>query len=381
MTMLRNVSGSVSRWRVLAEVRRRRLVLAYAQRHQQQSPATPYHSEESLFSPSPPPPPSPSNLLPPTPAAQQVLSLLQYQPLLPALTESAFTPSAQNLASLLDQLHQYPHLALQTLIWSLRQPNFSSSPLLAPRLAALLPPPKPVSIDQFLSDAHAFWLHPDLPLPPSLLDPFLSLYCHASPSVDETLNVFNTMIRKGGKPGVQYYNQVLQSAVSKQHNQVDKAQWLFKHMCKNGPPPNVISYNILIYGYGEAGNATEALHLFDEMTANGFPANDSTYGSLISGVAKTGDLDKALQLLREMKYNGLRPSTETYALVLGGLCAKGIHQTASSLLNEMRTEGLSLDDRTYQALASSLCHALGVHEAEARRLLDGESYHAQGYFE
>eukprot|EP00250_Pteridium_aquilinum_P014083 c21766_g1_i1 orf=551-1705(-) len=384
--MLKSVRNStVPRWRVWAEVRRRRQqAIALAQRQhepqqQQYREQSPLYYDESLFSPSSH---HAQTLLNPTPPAQQVLSLLQQnpsQPITVSLSQAAFSPSPENLASLLDALQQYPHLALQTLIWSFRHPGFSVSPLLAPRITPILPLSKPPSVDRFLSDAHAFWTLPDFLIPSPMVDPLLSLYCHAASTLNEILEAFETIIAKGGNPGIHHYNQVLQAMVSKQHNDIDKAQWLFKHMLKKGPRPNTTSYNIYIYGLGEAGNSTEALRLFDEMMANNLPANEVTYSSLISGIVKTGELDKALWLMQEMKYNGLRPSADTYALVLLGLCGKGKYENAASLINEMRTEGISVDGKTYQAMISSLCHVLGVQEAEAYRMLYGENQQAQSY--
>lgn len=308
--------------------------------------------------------------------AQEVLSLLRQspnQPIAVALSQASFPPQAEHLVSLLDNLQHLPYLALQALIWSLRHPDFQVSPLLASRLAPMLPLPKPPSVDRFLADAHALWMRPDVPMPVAIVDSLLSLYCYAAPTFDDILEVFDLMRKKGLTPGVHHFNQVMQAAVSKQYNvQVDNAELLFKHLLKSGPPPNATSYNIIIYGFGEAGRSDEALRLFDEMMASGLPVNEATYSSLISGILKTGNYEKALWLMQQMRYNGLRPSLGIYTLVLRGLCEKGRHENAASVLNDMRTEGHSVDDQTHQLLVSSLSQALGVQEVEAFQMLYGQ---------
>lgn len=384
--MIGSLSNTVPRWRVLAGVRRRRqqaaLLAQRQQQQQQQEQQNPAYFEDSLFTP--PSTPNSQDRFKPTLSAQNVLSLLRQNPSLPiahALSEASFSPSPENFASLLDHLQEYPILALQTLIWALRLPGFDAlSPLLAPRIGPLLPLPKPPSVDRFLADTHAFFMHPDLPIPLPIIDSLVSLFCFAAATVDDILEVFDAITRKGGNLGPHHFNQVLQAAVSKQHNNAEKAQWIFKHMLKYGPPPNATSYNILIYGLSEAGNTSEAQRLFDEMMANNLSVTQATYSSLVSGIVKTGELDRALFLMQEMKYNGLRPSPETYFLVLKGLCGKGIHQTASSLLDEMGKEGIGLDDNTYQTLVSSLCNALGVQKAEAHQMLYAGNQQARGLF-
>ncbi|KAH7422885.1 hypothetical protein KP509_12G030200 [Ceratopteris richardii] len=303
---------------------------------------------------------------------QKVISMLQQnsnQPVGAALSQISFPPVPEHLISLIDNLQKYPQLALQALIWSLRQPNFQYSPLLGSRIAPILPAPKPPSVDRFLADTYAFWMQPDAPLPAAIVEPLLSLYCYAAFAFDEILEIFHSMREKGLTPTVNHFNQVMQAAVSKQHNQTDKAQLLFKHMVKNGPPPNATSYNILIYGLGEAGDSAEALRLFEEMVANDFSVNEATYSSLISSIIRTGELEKALWLMQQMRYNGVKPSQVTYILVLQELCRKGKHQYAASVLNDMQAEDMSVDADTHQMLITSLSKALGVEESEAFRML------------
>lgn len=364
---------TLARWRVLAALRKWRL---------QASPPIPTLTppiQDDYFYPaaaSPPPPPEtpPTSALPPSPDAFRVLQLLQLQPppeLEDALSQASFQPSASNLASLLDLLLPNPLFALRAFLWSLRHPSFSaSSPLLSPRLSSLLPTPRPASLDRFLADLNSFWRHPDLPLPPDLLDPLVSLYCHASASIDEVIEVLNLVLSKGGDPRVVHFNQVLYAAVKKQ--KLDTAQWLFRRMQSIGRTPDIVSFNILINGCCDLGNLQEAFDLFREMTAGGIVPTATTYNGLISGVTKVGQLDTAMQLFREMKYNGHRRSEETYAGITKGFCQKGDHQSARALLDEMRSEGISLDEKTFEALVFTLCNAAGLHEAEARRLLDGE---------
>ncbi|MCO5562043.1 hypothetical protein L7F22_015669 [Adiantum nelumboides] len=378
--MLRSVSNChMPRWRLLAEIRKRRqLAMRQQQQQQQQEQQQNQHQQQEdiyadFFTPSA----QPSHTFIDLPSlTQQVLSLVQQSPNQPigvALSQASFPPHSEHLVSLLDNLQHLPHLALQTLIWSLRQPDFQVSPLLTSRVAPILPLPKPPSVIRFLLDTHAFWMRSDAPLPVAIVDSLLSLYCYASPTLDDILEVFDMMRRKGFTPGVNHFNQVMQAAVSKQHNQqVDKAELLFKHMVKNGPPPNAFSYNIMIHGFSEAGNPDEALRLFEEMMANSLPVDEATFSSLIAGIVKTGYYDKALWLMQQLRYNGLKPSLGTYCLVLQGLCEKGKHQNAASLLNDMRTDGLIVDDQTNRLLLSSLSRALEVQEIEAFQLLYGQ---------
>ncbi|BFZ63296.1 hypothetical protein YB2330_004418 [Saitoella coloradoensis] len=113
----------------------------------------------------------------------------------------------------------------------------------------------------------------------------------------------------------------------------EEARHVLDVSLKQGMPPNVRVYNVLLrdvldYGnYPGASSASrmqKAHKILDEMTLHNITPDEATYTTLIGGLARWGRDPKVLQasidaILKRMVEAGLDPSAVTYTTVINGL--------------------------------------------------------------
>ncbi|KAF0923594.1 hypothetical protein E2562_006586 [Oryza meyeriana var. granulata] len=58
---------------------------------------------------------------------------------------------------------------------------------------------------------------------------------------------------------------------------------LLDMMRREGTRPSIMTFNLLVDGYGKAGKMSNALHFFNQMKAAGFQPSAVTYNMLIAG--------------------------------------------------------------------------------------------------
>ena len=57
-------------------------------------------------------------------------------------------------------------------------------------------------------------------------------------------------------------------------------------MAAKGNKPNIITYGILLHGYGNEGSFVDMMSLFNSMKGNGIVANRQVFNILIDAYAK-----------------------------------------------------------------------------------------------
>ncbi|XP_068647133.1 pentatricopeptide repeat-containing protein At3g12770-like [Aristolochia californica] len=164
---------------------------------------------------------------------------------------------------------------------------------------------------------------------------------------------------------------------------------------------DVISWNSMLSGYSQNGNATDALSLFDAMLASGVKPNSVTaliavsscayLGSLCRGrkiqdfiissrmeidttlsnaimdmYAKCGDLATAMQLFNSRPVN--ERDVSSWNVMLSGYGMHGHGRESLDLFSRMQEEGVRPNHITFTCLLSACSHA-GLVE-EGRKLFD-----------
>jgi pentatricopeptide repeat protein len=74
-------------------------------------------------------------------------------------------------------------------------------------------------------------------------------------------------------------------------------------------PPNVVSWNSLIFGFFRNGQVVEAQEMFSEMQSSGVMPNLITWTTMISGLAQNGFGYEANTVFRQMHDAGVKPNS------------------------------------------------------------------------
>ncbi|XP_004301846.1 PREDICTED: pentatricopeptide repeat-containing protein At1g19720-like [Fragaria vesca subsp. vesca] len=96
-----------------------------------------------------------------------------------------------------------------------------------------------------------------------------------------------------------------------------KAYELFMKMQESDVRPNAITYNVMITGYIQNGDADQAMDLFQMMERDGkVKRNTASWNSLIAGYAQLGEINEALRIFRKMQTFGVSPNAVTLLSIL-----------------------------------------------------------------
>ncbi|XP_010507667.1 PREDICTED: pentatricopeptide repeat-containing protein At2g40720 [Camelina sativa] len=153
------------------------------------------------------------------------------------------------------------------------------------------------------------------------------------------------------------------------------AENIFKKMLHK----SVITWNLMIYGYGSHGDCFRALSLFDEMKKAGESPNDVTFLSLISACNHSGLVQEGKNIFEIMKHDyGIEPNIEHYANMVDLLGRAGHLEEAYSFIKGIPIEP---DSSMWQCLlsASRTHHNVELGILSAEKLLRMEPERGSTY--
>ncbi|GJN27357.1 hypothetical protein PR202_gb15375 [Eleusine coracana subsp. coracana] len=101
---------------------------------------------------------------------------------------------------------------------------------------------------------------------------------------------------------------------------------------------DVVSWNVMISGYGMHGNAKEALELFSEMEGGSVEPNGVTFLSILSACCHAGLVDEGRKLFTKMTEYSLVPNLKHYACMVDLLAKSGLLQEAEDIISAMPIE-------------------------------------------
>ncbi|GJN02668.1 hypothetical protein PR202_ga20044 [Eleusine coracana subsp. coracana] len=101
---------------------------------------------------------------------------------------------------------------------------------------------------------------------------------------------------------------------------------------------DVVSWNVMVSGYGMHGNAKEALELFSEMEGGCVEPNGVTFLSILSACCYAGLVDEGRKLFTKMREYSLEPNLKHYACMVDLLAKSGLLQEAEDIISAMPIE-------------------------------------------
>ncbi|KAL6629115.1 hypothetical protein ACP70R_028880 [Stipagrostis hirtigluma subsp. patula] len=146
------------------------------------------------------------------------------------------------------------------------------------------------------------------------------------------------------------------------------------------PSVSIVSWNILITGYGQVGCYEKAMEVLNLMQESGFEPNEVTYSNMLASCIKARDVPSARAMFDKIS----RPSVTTWNTLLSGYCQEELHHHTIELFRRMQHQNVQ-PDRTTLAVILSSCSRLGivelgkqVHSASVRLSLHNDMFVASG---
>uniref|UniRef100_A0A7N2R736 Pentatricopeptide repeat-containing protein n=1 Tax=Quercus lobata TaxID=97700 RepID=A0A7N2R736_QUELO len=113
--------------------------------------------------------------------------------------------------------------------------------------------------------------------------------------------------------------------------QLEKARKLFNTMKER----DVISWNVIISGYGMNGHAKSAMEIFQQMDKSNVKPNGLTFLALLSACAYAGLVKEGKGLFNRMQDYSIKPNLKHYACMIDLLGRSGNLQEAEALVLSM----------------------------------------------
>nr|DAD43614.1 TPA_asm: hypothetical protein HUJ06_001844 [Nelumbo nucifera] len=153
---------------------------------------------------------------------------------------------------------------------------------------------------------------------------------------------------------------------------MDVAEIIFANM----PDVNVVSWNILIAGYGQQGTSERAIDLLQMMQQHGFEPDEVTYLSMLGACVKSGDMETGIQMFDQIAC----PSVSSWNALLSGYSQIGNHTEAVEFFKKMQFVNVHPDHTTLAVILNS-CAGIGflnggkqVHAVSIKSVLDADMF-------
>ncbi|KAK9146233.1 hypothetical protein Sjap_006136 [Stephania japonica] len=148
------------------------------------------------------------------------------------------------------------------------------------------------------------------------------------------------------------------------------------------PRHDVISWNSLICGFAQHGNAVEALRMFRKMRLTGIGINQITFVGILSACSHAGLIKEGRHYFDFMRYKCfIRPTCEHYTCMVDLFGRFGFIEEAMSFINQMREDDVKPSTSVYGALlgACRIYKNIQVGEMAAENILKIEPFNTGVY--
>lgn len=174
-----------------------------------------------------------------------------------------------------------------------------------------------------------------------------------------SVRVLHEMRERRVEPDALVLNFVLATGIAA--DQVEDAEELLLAFDnRKRPLADVVSYNTLVKGYAQRGDADGALRAMGRMRARGLAPNAITFNTAMDSAIRASKTCAAWGLLEELRSSGLRPDKFTCSILVKGLSKQPTQTQIRSALDLLH----EVDETCDSPLRSTLYHS--VLEAAAQ---------------
>lgn len=155
-------------------------------------------------------------------------------------------------------------------------------------------------------------------------------------------------------PSEHLYSQMIDVLVS--NGRLNDAARLFQDMKAARGRQSVgshafsVAYALLIRGYAQRKECSQALSCYDEMKRNGAKVGLVILNTLVDACCRVGDMSSAAQVFRDMVGADCTPDLITYSTLIKGYCVRGEMDEAIELFSCMRQKGIVPDAIVFNSL-------------------------------
>lgn len=165
----------------------------------------------------------------------------------------------------------------------------------------------------------------------------------------ECFKVYELMQGRGHAPSPVTYGILLDGYIN--DNDVSNAAKIFLTMQNAGCPMNTVLYTTLIKGFAREGKVDDAMGLYDQMMGQSEATPDLvTYSILLKANCDAGHLERALGLLGSMVKGGLKPDEVIFNNLLAGCAVSSKVELAKQIYNDMLASRVKPSNATFSIL-------------------------------
>ncbi|KAK8941022.1 Pentatricopeptide repeat-containing protein [Platanthera zijinensis] len=133
------------------------------------------------------------------------------------------------------------------------------------------------------------------------------------------------------------------------HKDMERAEFIFNTL----PRLNVVSWNVMIAGYGQNGDSDKAIDTWKLMRESRFEPDEVTHISMLTACVKSGDIETARQMFDKIE----SPSVSSWNAMISGYSQNDYHKEAMELFRGMMFSNFE-PNRTTLALVLSSCSGM-----------------------
>jgi len=132
------------------------------------------------------------------------------------------------------------------------------------------------------------------------------------------------------------YNSVLDICIKFQN--IDMAEKLFVDMKNQGISPSIVTFSIMIKGYGLIFKLDKAIESYNEMRSMKIKSNDIIYGCLLNCAVRCSRLDIMTDIYESLLDDGIKPNQIIYTTLIKGFNKMKKFEKAFEVFDEIPEE-------------------------------------------
>jgi len=164
--------------------------------------------------------------------------------------------------------------------------------------------------------------------------------CGLPDAVEKALQILE-LVKSGAcaelKADEVLFNSVMDICIA--NRRVEIAERIFEEIKSSDKiKPSIVTYSIMIRGYGVAFNIQKAVELYEEIKKNGMQPNDIIYGCLMNCAVRCSNLPLMVELFERMKENGMKPNAIIYTTLIKGFNKMKQYEKAFEIFEQLTSE-------------------------------------------